>query len=76
MRLSVTLIKNEDERATYVKRLKAHFEGWPSLGYSLSKCCRRAHKNNGDSAPGSDLVRYSYLKDLTEEELHELTGVL
>ena len=67
---------NEEERVTYVRRLRAYYDDDPSNVEVLPDIVGHHIKCSRDSAPGPDGVRYSHMKSLTEKEITELTGVL
>ena len=68
--------QDEDERHTYVRRLRAHFEDEPSSIEIQPDIVKHHIKHSKDSAPGPDGVRYSHLKSLSDKEIAELTTVL
>ena len=68
--------KNEAERSTFLSTIREYLEDEPQFAIVSSESVEAQIKASDDSAPGPDGVRYSHLKNLSEEAINDLTEVL
>ena len=67
---------NEELRSAFLGSIREYFDIAPRIATISPKSLESHIKASDNLAPGPDGVEYSHLKILSEDDIHDLAGVL